>query len=150
VCGDRTPMAILYAQDASAVKEIMLHDYVFTSSDGHVLMKGAGKYHPRSYASFTRKIKTFALDEKAFDLNFAIRSMTSLPAEKYKLKGRGKIAQGYFADIAVIDVDQLKDNASYQSPDNLSEGMVHLLVNGVHTIENGKYTGQTGGKAVRR
>lgn len=150
VSGDKMPMAVLYAQDASAVKEIMKHDYVFTCSDGHILMKGAGKYHPRSYAAFTRKIKQFALDEKLLDLNFAIRSMTSLPAEKFKMKGRGRIAEGYFADIAVIDIQSMKDNTTYQSPDNLSEGIVHLLVNGVHTIENGKYTGQTGGRALRR
>jgi N-acyl-D-amino-acid deacylase len=150
VCADRMPMGILYAQDASAVKEIMTHDYVFTSSDGHVLMKGAGKYHPRSYAAFTRKIKQFALDEKMLDLNFAIRSMTSLPAEKFHMQGRGRIAKGCFADIAVIDVKNVKDNATYESPDNLSEGIVHLLVNGKHTIENGKYTGQTGGRALRR
>jgi len=150
VCADKTPLVVLYAQDALAVKEIMTHDYVFTSSDGHVLMKGVGKYHPRSYAAFTRKIKQFALDEKMLGLNFAIRSMTSLPAEKFKMKGRGRIAEGYFADIAVIDVKNIKENATYESPDNLSEGIVHLLVNGKHTIENGKYTGQTGGRALRR
>ena len=150
VCGDKMPWAVYYAQDASAVKEIMLHDYVFTISDGAIMMKGMGKYHPRYYAAFTRKIKQFALDEKIIDLNFAIRSMTSLPAEKFNIKGRGRIAEGCFADIAVIDVNKINDNATYENPDNLSEGIVHLLVNGVHTIENGKYSGQTGGRAIRR
>jgi N-acyl-D-amino-acid deacylase len=150
VCGEKMPMAILFGQDASVVKEIMRHGYVFTSSDGSVLMKGAGKYHPRCYASFTKKIKQFALDEKTIDLNFAIRSMTSLPAEKFKMKGRGRIAEGCFADIAVIDIGKIRDNTTYESPDNLSDGVVHLFVNGVHAIENGKFTGQTGGKPLRR
>jgi N-acyl-D-aspartate/D-glutamate deacylase len=76
--------------------------------------------------------------------------MTSLPAEKFKMKGRGRIAEGYFADIAVIDIGKIRDNTTYESPDNLSDGVVHLFVNGVHAIENGKFTGQTGGKPLRR
>jgi N-acyl-D-amino-acid deacylase len=113
-------------------------------------MKGIGKYHPRSYATFTRKLRQFVLDEKKLDLSFTIRSMTSLPADKFKMKGRGRIAEGYFADIAVIDLQNIKDNATYLTPDNLSEGVVHLLVNGIHTIEDGKYTGHTGGRALRK
>jgi len=66
------------------------------------------------------------------------------------MKGRGRIAEGNFADIAVIDLQNIKDNATYADPDNLSEGVVHLLVNGIHTIEDGKYTGRTGGRALRR
>jgi len=150
VCTDAMPVTVMNSQDAPAVREFMKHSYVFTGSDGHTLMKGIGKYHPRSYAAFTRKLKQFVLDEKTIDLNFAIRSMTSLPAEKFNLKGKGKIAEGYSADITVIDIKNIKDNATFASPDNLSEGVVHLFVNGVHTIENGQYTGQTGGRALRR
>jgi N-acyl-D-amino-acid deacylase len=150
VCVDKTPVMVMFSQDATAMKEIMKQDYVFTGSDGHILMKGAGKYHPRSYAAFTKKLKQFAIDEKMIDLNFAIRSMTSLPAGKFKMKGRGNIAEGCFADIAIIDINKIKDKATYQTPDDLSEGIEHLLVNGIHTIENGKYTGHTGGRALRR
>ena len=150
VCVDAVPIVVMNSIDDTAAREFMKHDYVFTGSDGHTLMKGAGKYHPRSYAAFTRKLRQFVLDEKKLDLNFVIRSMTSLPAEKFKMKGRGKIAQGYFADIAVIDLQNMKDNATYADPDNLSEGVKHLFVNGVHTIEDGKYTGSTGGRALRR
>ena len=150
VCLDNVPGGIFFNIDPSAVKQIMLQEYVFTGSDGTTLMKGITKSHPRCYAAFTKKLKRFALDEKLIDLNFAVRSMTSLPAEKFKMKGRGKIAEGYFADIAVIDTKSLKDNATYESPDNLSEGVVHLFVNGVKTIDNGKYSGRTGGRALRR
>jgi N-acyl-D-amino-acid deacylase len=150
VCVDAVPIVVMNSIDEAAVREFMTHDYVFTGSDGHTLMKGAGKYHPRSYGTFTKKLRQFVLDEKKLDLNFAIRSMTSLPAEKFKMKGRGRIAEGYFADIAVIDLQNVKDNATYANPDNLSEGVVHLLVNGILTIEDGKYTGRTGGRALRR
>ena len=150
VCVDAVPIVVMNSQDGAALREFITHEYVFTGSDGHTQMKGIGKYHPRSYATFTRKLRQFVLDEKKLDLNFVIRSMTSLPAEKFKMKGRGKIAEGYFADIAVIDLQNIKDNATYATPDNLSEGVVHLLVNGIHTIEDDKYTGQTGGRALRR
>ena len=150
VCVDAVPIVVMNSIDEAAAGEFMTHDYVFTGSDGHTLMKGAGKYHPRSYAAFTKKLRQFVLDEKKLDLNFAIRSMTSLPAEKFNMKGRGRIAEGNFADIAVIELQNIKDNATYATPDNLSEGVVHLLVNGIHTIEDGKYTGRTGGRALRR
>lgn len=150
VCVDAMPIVVMNSQDGAALREFITHEYVFTGSDGHTLMKGAGKYHPRSYATFTRKLKQFVLDEKKLDLNFTIRSMTSLPADKFKIKRRGRIAEGYFADIAVIDLQNIKDNATYLTPDNLSEGIVHLLVNGIHTIEDGKYTGSTGGRPLRR
>jgi N-acyl-D-amino-acid deacylase len=149
VCVDAVPIVVMNSIDDSATREFMTHDYVFTGSDGHTLMKGIGKYHPRSYAAFTKKLRQFVLDEKKLDLNFAIRSMTSLPAEKFKMKGRGRIAEGYFADIAVINLQNVRDNATYATPDNLSEGVAHLLVNGIHTIEDGKYSGRTGGRALR-
>jgi N-acyl-D-amino-acid deacylase len=150
VCAEAVPIVVMNSIDDAATREFMTHDYVFTGSDGHTLMKGVGKYHPRSYAAFTKKLRQFVLDERKLDLNFAIRSMTSLPAEKFKMKGRGRIGEGYFADIAVIDLQNIKDNATYATPDNLSEGVVHLLVNGIHTIEDGKYTGVTGGRPLRR
>jgi N-acyl-D-amino-acid deacylase len=149
VCVDAVPIVVMNSQDGDALREFITHEYVFTGSDGHTLMKGIGKYHPRSYATFTRKLRQFVLDEKKLDLNFVIRSMTSLPAEKFKIKGRGRIAEGCFADIAVIDLQNIRDNATYLNPDNFSEGIVHLLVNGMLTIEDGKYTGQTGGRPLR-
>ena len=84
------------------------------------------------------------------DLQPAIRSMTSMPAEKFKLKGRGKIAEDYYADIAVVDLDTRADHATYQKPHQYAEGIIHLFVNGTHSIENGKATGNRGGKAAKR
>jgi len=80
----------------------------------------------------------------------AIRSMTSLPAEKFRMKGRGKIEEGYFADIAIINLDTITDHATYDNPEQYSEGINYLFVNGVMAIENGKATGKRGGKVLKR
>jgi N-acyl-D-aspartate/D-glutamate deacylase len=83
-------------------------------------------------------------------LNDAIRSMTSLPADKFKMKGRGYIKVGNFADIVVIDLKTIRELGTYQDPAQYPEGIIHVLVNGVVSIENGKSTGQTGGRPQRR
>jgi len=150
VCEAPAPMAVFFSQNMEIVRELMPQDYIITASDGWTVPKGVTQPHPRIYGTFPRKLKKYVLEEKLMDLQAAIRSMTSLPAEKYNLKGRGKIAAGYAADIAVFNFDTITDHATYHKPHQYSEGIVHLLVNGKHSIDNGRATGKQGGKAVRR
>ena len=75
--------------------------------------------------------------------------MTSLPAKKFKLKGRGKIVEGNFADIAVIDPEKITDRATFKDPHQYALGIDFLLVNGEISIENGKATGDRKGKTIR-
>ena len=150
VCEEPAPMAVFFAQDINVVRELMPQDYIITASDGWTVPKDITQPHPRIYGTFPRKLKKFVLNEKLMDLSPAIRSMTSLPAEKFNLKGRGKIAAGYYADIAVVNLAKIADHATYQEPHQYAEGILHLLVNGKHSIENGKATGIRGGKAVKR
>jgi N-acyl-D-aspartate/D-glutamate deacylase len=150
VCEAPAPMAVFFSQDMNIVRELMPREYIITASDGWTVPKGMTQPHPRIYGTFPRKLKKFVIEDKLMDLQLAIRSMTSLPAEKFNLKGRGKVAAGYAADIAVVDFDTITDHATYQKPHQYSEGIVHLLVNGKHSVENGRATGKRGGKAVRR
>ena len=128
----------------------MPQDYIITGSDGWTVPKDLTKPHPRVYGTFPRKIRKFVFEEKGLNLVAAIRSMTSLPAEKYKLKDRGRMEKGHYADIAVIDFDQVEDRATYLDPHHYADGVRYLLVNGVMTIEGGKVTGHGGGRGVRR
>lgn len=130
-------------------RDIMPHEYVFTASDAFLDL-GFFKAHPRFYGTFPRKIRNYALDDKLMTLNDAIRSMTSLPAEKFKMKGRGSIKVGNFADIVVLDLKTIREVGTYQNPAQYPEGIIHVLVNGVVSVENGKATGETGGRALRR
>jgi N-acyl-D-aspartate/D-glutamate deacylase len=129
--------------------DIMPHDYVFTGSDAFLDL-GFFKAHPRFYGTFPRKIRNYALDGKIMTLNAAIMSMTSLPAQKFKMKDRGNIRVGNFADIVVIDLKTIRELGTYENPAQYPEGIIHVLVNGVVSIENGKSTGQTGGRPQRK
>jgi N-acyl-D-amino-acid deacylase len=150
VCDGEAPSGIFFQQDMKVIKEIMPQDYIITGSDGWTVPKDMTRPHPRIYGTFPRKIRKFVLEEKDLNLISAIRSMTSLPAEKFKLKGRGQIEKGNYADIAVIDFDQIKDRATYLEPHQYADGVQYLLVNGVLAIEGCKVTGHGGGKGVRQ
>lgn len=149
VCDEEMPIGVFFSQDMSIVRDIMPKDYIITGSDGWTIPKGMTKPHPRVYGTFPKKIRQFVLEEKLMDLVLAIRSMTSLPAEKFNMKGRGKIAVGNIADIAVVNLKTITDKATYFDPHQYSEGIDALLVNGVVSIENGKMTGERGGKSLR-
>ncbi|MFC1568409.1 amidohydrolase family protein [Candidatus Margulisiibacteriota bacterium] len=149
-CDDDAPMCIFLDQDINIVKALMPYDHMMSASDGTVYADLVGRPHPRSFGAFTRKIRYIVLEQKLMSLPAAIRSMTSLPAEKFKLKGRGRIAVGNYADIAVIDLKNLYDKATYKDPVRYSTGVKYLLVNGVLSIADGKLTGKRGGRTGRR
>ncbi len=105
--------------------------------------------HPRAYGSFIRVIGKFARDEKAITLSEGIRKLTSLPAQNLKLKNRGQLAPGYFADIVVFDPDQVRDKATFEDPHQYAEGVQHVFVNGVQVLKDGEHTGATPGRFVK-
>ena len=150
VCDGDPPSGIFFQQDMAVIRSIMSRDYIITGSDGWTVPKDQTRPHPRLYGTFPRKIRKFVLEEKRLNLVGAIRSMTSLPADKYGLKDRGRIEKGHHADIAVIDFGRMKDRATYLDPHHYADGVQYLLVNGVMTIEDGKATGHGGGRGIRK
>jgi N-acyl-D-amino-acid deacylase len=151
VCSNDAPQAIMNDQDIRNVREfLMCTDFVFVCSDGWTTIKDAGKPHPRCYGAYPRMIKTFAVEEKILDMSAVIRAMTSLPAEKFRMKDRGKLAVGYLADIAVINLKMLADHATYNNPHQYSTGVEYLFVNGTPSIAQGTNTNQRGGRASKR
>jgi N-acyl-D-aspartate/D-glutamate deacylase len=127
----------------------MPNHYVFTSSDGLTSAKAMPGAHPRNFGAFARKLKVYALGEKLLDFNDALRSMTFLQAEKLGLRARGKLEKGAYADIVVLDLNTLADRASFEKPTEYAEGAVHVLVNGVLSIEDRKLMGQRAGRALK-
>jgi N-acyl-D-aspartate/D-glutamate deacylase len=111
---------------------------------------GQGVPHPRNYGTFPRKIRQYVLEEKVIGLADAIRSMSSLPATVFGLPGRGVMRPGAVADLVVFDLETLTDRATYRQPHQLSEGMVHVLVNGHLALEEGVETGVLAGKVLSR
>jgi|SRR5690625_407282 len=134
----------------SDVERLMRQPWTMTSSDGGLVPMGQGVPHPRSYGTFPRKLGLYARDKGTVDLAFAIRSMTSLPAQVFGLEDRGVIRRGAIADIVVFDLEALHDPADFQDPHQLAEGVIHLLVNGRIAVEGGEFTSELGGQVLSR
>jgi len=150
VCDITVPVGIFFSMEMETVKELMTADYVMTASDGMVIPKGFFKPHPRIYGTFPKKIRRFALDEKIIDLAACIRSMTSLPAEKFNITNRGVIQPGAYADVTIFNPDTILDTATYLDPHQYAHGIEYVLVNGVAAVDGGEFTGYRGGRSVRR
>jgi N-acyl-D-amino-acid deacylase len=144
------PIVVVSDSSDRFAKKIMSSQLVFTASEGITYVKGSALPHPSYWGAFPRKLNKFAIEDKIVNLNDAIRSMTALPAEKFKLRGRGQIAVGNFADIAIINLKKIKDKATFLQPEQYAEGVEYLVVNGIVSIEKGKVTGKKGGKALKR
>jgi N-acyl-D-amino-acid deacylase len=105
--------------------------------------------HPRAYGAFARFLGKYVRDEKVTTLSDAIRRLTRLPAENWKLRDRGCIDAGCHADIAIFDPAIIADHATFEEPRRFATGVVHVFVNGVQVLENGEHTGATPGQVVR-
>ena len=105
--------------------------------------------HPRAYGTFPRILRKYVREEKKLTLEDAIRKMSSLPAQRMRLTDRGVLKAGMWADIVVFDPATVRDRADFKNPNQLSEGMDYVLVNGVPVIDQGKMTGALPGKVLR-
>ena len=101
--------------------------------------------HPRAYGTFGRFMRA-VLDGKTVGVGEAVRKMTSLPAEQFRLKDRGVLRAGAFADVVVVDPAGVRDRATYEKPHQLCEGVSAVWVNGVATVSGGRETGERGGR----
>ena len=117
-----------------------------TAPDG---LLGREHPHPRAYGTFPRILRKYVREENKLSLADAIRKFSALPAQKLHLADRGVLKKGMWADIVVFDPSTIRDVATFEQPNQLSEGMQFVLVNGVPVIENGKQTSALPGKVIR-
>jgi len=110
---------------------------------------GADHPHPRAYGTFPRILAKYVREEHVLSLPDAIRKFTALPAQREHLTDRGVIKQGMWADLVVFDPQAIRDVATYENPNQLSEGMSYVIVNGVPVIDEGRMTGKLPGKVLR-
>jgi N-acyl-D-aspartate/D-glutamate deacylase len=125
------------------IETFMKSDFVMTGSDG-----SGG--HPRKYGTFPRKVREYVLDRPVISMAEMVRKSTTLPAQVLGLPGRGTLAQGAFADIAVFDPATIRDEATFLEPTKLATGMRYVLVNGVLAVDEGKPTHELAGRTLRR
>lgn len=105
--------------------------------------------HPRTYGTFARVLGKYVHDEKLITLQEAVRKLTSLPASNLKLKKRGSIKTGFFADLAIFDPENIRDHATFEAPHQYATGMVHVFVNGTQVLDKGEHTGKRPGRVIR-
>ena len=148
----RVPVIIFFGWEED-VRDIMTHHAMMVGSDGSSLapygVLGRGKPHPRSYGCFPRFLGRYVLHERLLSAEDGIRRMTSFPAQRYGLTDRGILAADMFADIVILDPERVMDVATYEDPHRYSKGVEYVLVNGTIAVEDGKFTGQLAGKALR-
>jgi dihydroorotase/N-acyl-D-amino-acid deacylase len=117
-----------------------------TSPEG---ILGQSHPHPRAYGTFPRILAKYVREEKVLTLEDAIRKFSALPAQRMRLTDRGVLKAGMWADVVIFDPATVHDRATFDNPNQLSEGMEYVLINGVPVIDQGKMTGALPGKVLR-
>jgi N-acyl-D-amino-acid deacylase len=144
--------SVYYLQSEVNIRKFIEQPYVSFGSDAasmsdHKAFEGWGT-HPRAYGTFARVLGKYVREEKLITLPEAIRRMTSLPAGNLKLKERGQLQPGYFADLAIFDPLTIADMATYDDPRQYAVGMMHVFVNGVQVLKDGEHTGAMPGRVI--
>ncbi len=124
----------------------------FGSDAGSLAPEGAflkSNPHPRAYGNFARLLGRYVREEGVLSLEEAVRRLTSLPASNLKIKRRGALAPGYYADVVVFDPEEIIDHATFSEPHQYSTGVRGVFVNGVQVLKDGEHTGATPGRVVR-
>ena len=127
----------------SDLRTFMKQPFVMTGSDG-------SDGHPRKYGTFPRKLRTYVYDQKVLTLPQAIHASSAMTAQALRIRDRGVLRPGAFADVIVFDPATIADRATYEKPTELAVGMRYVLVNGRLAVEDGRPTGTLAGRALKR
>lgn len=144
------PVMNLDLYDDWNTRHLATMPWMMTGTDGRTPAPDQPIAHPRPFGAFTKKLGDFAIEEGIISVPFAIRSMTGLAADFLGISDRGYVREGMRADLAVLDPERIRDRATYEAPQQLSEGTVHVLVNGRFALRNGTATGDLAGRALLR
>ncbi len=141
--------AIFHAMDEQDVIRIMQHPLAMIETDGDPVSYGDGYPHPRSYGAFPRVLARYVRELGVLTLEEAIKKMTSMPADQYNQKDRGRIIAGAYADLVVFDADKIQDQATYTDPHRYPTGIEHVMINGKFVIKSGALTGERPGMWIK-
>ncbi|MCH7571571.1 MAG: amidohydrolase family protein, partial [Planctomycetes bacterium] len=133
-------------------KQIALPWVSFCSDAGSPATEGVfltSNPHPRAYGNFARLLGKYVRDEKIITLAEAVRRLTSLSAKNLRIRDRGSLKPGYFADVVIFDPETIQDHATFEDPHQYATGMVHVFVNGEQVLRDGEHTGARPGRVVR-
>lgn len=142
--------ALYFMMSEDDVRTAMQYPWVSVGSDAAAgsIETARGKGHPRAYGTFPRIIARYVRDNKVLTLENAVRRMTSLPAAKLHIEGRGLLKEGCYADIVLFDLDTIEDTATYENPHRYPKGIPYVIVNGQLVIDQGEHTGARPGRII--
>jgi dihydroorotase/N-acyl-D-amino-acid deacylase len=140
--------AVYHAIGPDDVDLIMRHPATAIGSDGPVGIFGEGAPHPRQYGTFARVLGHYVRERGVITLEEAVKKMSSQSARRLNIHDRGLITEGYYADVAVFDADEIIDRATFEDPHQYAEGMKYVLVNGEVVVEGGAHTGRRPGRIL--
>jgi N-acyl-D-amino-acid deacylase len=154
IINDNSPIESVFflMTEENIRKQIALPWVSFGSDEQSLAQEGVflkSNPHPRAYGNFSRLLGKYVRDEKVIPLEEAIRKLTSLPATNMKIKKRGSLKKGYYADIVVFDPKTISDHATFSNPHQYSTGISDVFVNGKQVLKNGQHTGAKPGRVVR-
>jgi N-acyl-D-amino-acid deacylase len=150
--GSRVGTVYFLMSEDNVRRQIQLPWMAFDSDAGAPAPEGVfleSNPHPRAYGNFARLLGRYVRDEGLIPMEEAIHKLTGFPAENLKLRDRGTLRPGSFADVVVFDPAAVRDLATFEEPHQLAEGMGHVFVNGMHVLMNGEHTGATPARVVR-
>jgi len=145
--------AVYFTQSEDVVRKAITLPWVsFNSDEASLAPEGVflkSNPHPRAYGSFARVLGKYVREEQLIPLEEAIRKLAALPAENMKIDRRGRLKEGFYADMVVFDPATIQDNATFVKPHQYATGMIHVFVNGEQVLKDGEHTGATPGRVIR-
>lgn len=136
------PAVASFNQSEADIAAFMRQPWVMTGSD-------ASAGHPRVLGSFARKYSKYVVEDRILTVRQFIERSSALPADTFRLKGRGHLRPGAFADVVIFDPSLYAARATYEQPTLFAAGVKTVLVNGVIAVDDGVLTQKAGGRALR-
>jgi N-acyl-D-amino-acid deacylase len=150
--GSRVGTVYFLMSEDNVHRQLQLPWVSFGSDEGSYAPEGVflkSSAHPRAYGNVARLLGKYVRDEKILPLQEAIRRLSSLPSGNLKLRDRGRLVPGYYADVVIFDPKTIQDHATFEKPHQYSTGVRDVFVNGVQVLRNGEHTGALPGRVVR-
>jgi len=150
--GSRVGTIYFLMSEENVEREMAIPWVSFDSDEGAPAPEGVflkSNPHPRAYGNFARVLGHYVRERKIIPLEEAVRRLSSLPAHNLKIRERGELHPGYYADVVIFDPNTIIDHATFEKPHQYATGMVHVFVNGTQVLRNGEHTGAKPGQVVR-
>jgi N-acyl-D-amino-acid deacylase len=139
---------VYHSMNEIDVRNIMRYPFSMVGADAGVPRPGVGLPHPRGYGTNARILGKYVREERVISVEEAIRRMTSLAAQKFNIKDRGLLKEGFAADIVIFDEKAVQDLSTFEKPHAYSKGFKFVIVNGQLVVENEQHLGVRSGKAL--